>query len=78
MKPRDSYLRTNKNKLLSPSAKVFSAKMFGRVDPPKFLTAKVLCYTVSRYRSIFDDFLSLGGGQEIIFCIAIYGLQAIH
>ena len=41
MKPRDGYQRANKNKLLSPSA-----KMFGWVDPPKFLTAKVLYYTV--------------------------------
>ena len=54
MKPRDSYQRTNKNKLLSPSAKVFFAKMFGWVDPPKFLTAKVLCYTVYTGIMIID------------------------
>jgi len=41
-----NLVRTNNNDLLSPSAKVFSAKMSGWVDPPKFSTAKVLCYTV--------------------------------
>ena len=53
MKPRDSYQRTNKNKLLSPSAKVFSDKMFGWVYPPKFLTAKVLCYTVTPVQLLY-------------------------
>jgi len=37
---------TNKNDLLSPSTKVFSAKISGWVNPPKFLTTKVLCYAV--------------------------------
>ena len=55
MKPRDSYQCTNKNKLLSPSAKVFSAKMFGWVDLPRFLTAKVLCYAVSKVSLFFHN-----------------------
>jgi len=46
-------VHTNNNDLLSPSAKVFSAKMSGWVDLSKLSTTKVLCYAVSMHFSKF-------------------------
>ena len=67
MKPHNSYQRTNKNKLMSPSVKVFSGKIFGWVDPPKFLyrpTPKL--FASNNARSITQNIQSLTGDVQQI------------